>query len=312
MRWRDREGSENVEDRRDEPDQGSGGRFPFPIPGGGGFPGGGGARGGGLGIVGLLVVLGLMFFFGIDPREILDTGDGNGQIQIGDRETAPQQPQQTTAQDDESKRFVSVVLKTTEDVWTQQFAALGKQYQKPELVLFRGGINSRCGHAVRQMGPFYCPLDQKVYIDLSFYDDLKNRFHAPGEFAQAYVIAHEVGHHVQNQLGIMQKVMNARQQADEAEGNAIQVRTELQADCLAGVWANHAQSELKIVEPGDIDQALNAAAQIGDDRIQRRTQGYAVPETFTHGSAEQRASWFHKGFDAGKIGSCDTFGKEGI
>jgi predicted metalloprotease len=307
MRWRDREGSENVEDRRDETDDDDGRRFPFPIPGGGGFPGGG-AGVGGLGIVGTLIVLALMLFFGVDPREIF--GDGGGQVRIGERQI--EAPRQSSAQEDEQKQFVSVVLKTTEDIWTRQFAADGRQYQKPDLVLFRGGINSRCGHAVKQMGPFYCPLDQKVYIDLSFYDELKNRFRAPGDFAQAYVIAHEVGHHVQTMLGITQKVMRAREQADETQGNAIQVRMELQADCLAGVWANHAQAQLQIVEPGDIDEALNAAAAIGDDRIQKRTQGYVVPDAFTHGSSEQRATWFRKGFDSGKIGACDTFGRQGV
>jgi predicted metalloprotease len=307
MRWRGREESENVEDRRDDPGFR---RLPFPFPGGGGgrFPGSGPGRTGGIGIVGLLVLLGLMFFFGIDPREILDqTGQGDGEISIGERQT--EAPGTTQGATDEQKKFVSVVLKTTEDVWTQQFAADGRQYQKPNLVLFRGGVNSRCGTAVRQMGPFYCPLDGKVYIDLSFYDDLKNRFKAPGDFAQAYVIAHEVGHHVQTLLGITEKVIRARQQADETQGNALQVRMELQADCLAGVWAKQAQSQLQVVEPGDIDEALNAAAAIGDDRIQRRTQGYVIPDAFTHGSSEQRVTWFRKGFDSGKIGACDTFSR---
>jgi predicted metalloprotease len=307
MRWRGREESENVEDRRDDPGFR---RLPFPFPGGGGgrFPGSGPGRTGGIGIVGLLVLLGLMFFFGIDPREILDqTGQGDGGISIGERQT--EAPGTTQGATDEQKKFVSVVLKTTEDVWTQQFVADGKQYEKPNLVLFRGGVNSRCGTAVRQMGPFYCPLDGKVYIDLSFYDDLKNRFKAPGDFAQAYVIAHEVGHHVQTLLGITEKVLRARQQADETQGNALQVRMELQADCLAGVWANQAQSQLQVVEPGDIDEALNAAAAIGDDRIQRRTQGYVIPDAFTHGSSEQRVTWFRKGFDSGKIGACDTFAR---
>jgi predicted metalloprotease len=308
MRWRDREGSENVEDRRAE----SGRRripFPFPRGGDGGFGGRGipipTGRGGGISLVGLLVLLGLMFFFGVDPREILDGGSGPSQIEIDDSPITRQRP--VSAEEEELKGFVSVVLKTTEDVWTQQLSAKGQSYPKPKLVLFRGAFPSACGTGLAQMGPFYCPLDQKIYIDLSFYDDLKNRFRAPGDFAQAYVIAHEVGHHLQTLLGITEKVMRAKSQMNEREGNALQVRMELQADCLAGVWAHSAQNEMQIVEPGDIDEALGAAAAIGDDRIQRRTQGQVVPDAFTHGTSEQRVSWFRKGFDSGQMAVCDTF-----
>jgi predicted metalloprotease len=313
MRWRDRERSENVEDRRGE----SGGRrrFPFPFPrgGGGGLPGGGRiplptGKGGGLGIVGVLIVLGLMFFFGIDPRVILDGGDGGGGISFPQREGTQEVSRPVSPEQQELAEFISVTLKTTEEVWTEQFKQMGRPYQVPSLVLFNGTVDSSCGTAVAQMGPFYCPLDGKVYIDLSFYNDLKNRFGAPGDFAQAYVIAHEVGHHVQTLLGITEKVMAARQRVDERQGNAIQVRMELQADCLAGLWAKHAQETLQVVEPGDIDEALNAAAAIGDDRIQRRTQGQVVPDAFTHGTSAQRAAAFRTGFESGQMTACNLQG----
>ena len=309
MRWRDRKGSENIEDRRGQPGR-RGFQFPFPR-GRGGMPGRGPripiptGRGGGIGIVGLLVILGLMFFLGVDPRTILDEGGGSVQIGEGPRDG----PRTAGPEETELTQFVSVVLKTTEDVWSQQFQASGRSYAKPTLVLFRDTTDSRCGMGVAQMGPFYCPIDQKVYIDLAFFDDLKGRFRAPGDFAQAYVIAHEIGHHVQTLLGITEQVMRARSQAGEREGNALQVRMELQADCLAGLWAHHAQRQLGILEPGDIDEALNAAAAIGDDRIQKRTQGHVVPDAFTHGSSEQRVTWFRRGFESGQFEACDTFGR---
>lgn len=333
MRWRDRKGSENVEDRREE-SGGRGFRFPFPRGGGGGFPGGRipipMGKGGGMGIFGVLIILGLMLLFGIDPRVILQGGPDGGtgipfprqepqtresplprpQPQTQTRESPLPQGQERSAtrtSEDELKQFVSVVLQTTEEVWRAQFQQSGKAYQEPKLVLFRDSVRSECGQGLAQMGPFYCPLDGNMYIDLTFYDDLKNRFRAPGDFAQAYVIAHEVGHHVQTQLGITQQVMRAKAQRGEREGNAIQVRMELQADCLAGIWAHHAQRNLQIVDEGDIEEALNAAAAIGDDRIQRRTQGWVVPDAFTHGSSEQRVRWFKRGFQSGKFDSCDTF-----
>ena len=309
MRWRDRKGSENIEDRRGQPGRRG---FPFPFPRGrGGMPGRGPripiptGRGGGIGIVGLLVILGLMFFLGVDPRTIFDDGGGPAQIGEGPRDG----PRTTGPEETELTQFVAVVLKTTEDVWSQQFQASGRSYAKPTLVLFRDATDSRCGTGVAQMGPFYCPIDQKVYIDLAFFDDLKSRFRAPGDFAQAYVIAHEIGHHVQTLLGITEQVMRTRSQAGEREGNALQVHMELQADCLAGLWANHAQRQLGILEPGDIDEALNAAAAIGDDRIQKRTQGHVVPDAFTHGSSEQRVTWFRRGFESGQFEVCDTFGR---
>jgi predicted metalloprotease len=298
--------------------------------------------GGGLGIFGVIIVVGLMLLFGIDPRVILQGGPGgdedNGPVfprserptlprdDTSERPSLPREqtpgrgtslprtatktgPGQTpTATEDEQKQFVSVVLETTEEVWKQKFSQSGKTYTDPKLVLYRGRVSSGCGLGATQMGPFYCPLDNKVYVDLAFYDDLKRRFNAPGDFAQAYVIAHEVGHHVQTLLGISEQVMRAKVRASEAQSNALQVRMELQADCLAGIWAYYAQNRLQIVDEGDIDEALNAAAAIGDDRIQRRMQGQVMPETFTHGTSEQRVRWFKRGFENGNFPSCDTFG----
>ena len=345
MRWRDRKGSENVEDRRDE-DGGGGVGFNFPWPRGG--DGGGFPRGrmpiptgsGGIGIFGLVVIVGLMLLFGIDPRTILQGSDGEGgrevglprgeqpdripslprdqqpstlpRTQIPGRETrAPTAPlgggQTVGSSNDEMKQFVSVVLQTTEEVWQQKFRQSGKTYQEPKLVLYRDNVASDCGMGVSQMGPFYCPLDAKVYVDLAFYDDLKRRFNAPGDFAQAYVIAHEVGHHVQTLLGITEQVMRAKSRGGERQQNALQVRMELQADCLAGIWAYYAQKSLQIVDPGDIEEALGAAAAIGDDRIQRKVQGRVTPDSFTHGSSEQRVRWFKRGFENGNFPSCDTF-----
>jgi predicted metalloprotease len=201
-----------------------------------------------------------------------------------------------------------VVLADTEDVWNQTFRDdLGRSYQEPRLVLFSGGVDSGCGFAQAAVGPFYCPLDQKVYIDLDFYDELQRRFGAPGDFAQAYVIAHEVGHHVQNLLGISGKVHDAQQRAGSGGANELSVRLELQADCLAGVWAHQTQRQKQVLERGDVEEALGAAAAVGDDRIQMKTQGYVVPESFTHGSAAQRVRWFKRGFESGSIDSCDTF-----
>jgi uncharacterized protein len=321
MRWRGLRESENVEDRRDE-----GGGFGFPFPGGGGvsFPSGGGGRGGGIGIIGILIILGLMLFFGIDPSVLLQGGGGGEDnfpnIQLPqsrpettnvptpgtERQGSPIQHPQSTSEDD-LKQFVSVVLADTEDIWQDLFKQYGLRYRDPKLVLYSGAISSACGLGQSAMGPFYCPNDEKVYIDLDFYQELKNRFKAPGDFAQAYVISHEVGHHVQKLLGIMDQVEAVRQRIGQVESNALQVRVELQADCFAGVWANHAQESQNIIEPGDIDEALNAASAIGDDRIQRQTQGYVVPDSFTHGSSAQRVRWFKRGYEGGKLEACDTF-----
>lgn len=273
------------------------------------FPtgGGGGMRRGGIGGgIGLIVVLGLMLLFGIDPRVLLDQAGSPVQVDLP-REVAPQANGRQVGADDELGKFVAVVLADTEDVWKDIFQRGGQTYEEPKLVLFRGATRSACGTGVAQMGPFYCPIDQKVYIDLAFYSELKNRFRAPGDFAQAYVIAHEVGHHVQTLLGITEKVERAKQRSGGRDSNALQVRMELQADCLAGVFANHADRTKSILEPGDIDEALNAASAIGDDQIQRRTQGYVVPDAFTHGSSAQRVRWFRRGFESGSMRDCDTF-----
>ncbi len=318
MRWRGGRESQNVEDRRDE----SGG---FSFPGGGvTFPSGGGSGrgGGGIGIIGILIILALMWFFGIDPTVLMQGGPG-GEANFPDihlpqqrpdagEETAPgpQGPpveHPKSASEDDLKQFVSVVLADTEDVWQDIFRRYGESYSDPKLVLYSGAIRSACGTGMAAMGPFYCPNDEKVYIDLEFYQELKNRFHAPGDFAQAYVIAHEIGHHVQKLLGIMDQVQAVQQRMDQTEANALQVRVELQADCFAGIFANHAQESKNIIEPGDIDEALNAASAIGDDKIQRQTQGYVVPDAFTHGSSAQRVRWFKTGYESGKLEACDTF-----
>lgn len=309
MRWQGRRESDNVEDRRgdDSDDAGGGYGIPFPGGGGGGFQIPVGQGGGGL--IGILVIVGIALLLGVDPRVLFDTGDrefpgGGHQIQLPNDRS----PRTVSAEDDSMKRFVSVILADTEDIWGKLFRDQGRNYVRPKLVLYRGGIQSGCGAASAQMGPFYCPNNQKIYIDLSFYDLLKRRFKAPGEFAQAYVIAHEVGHHVQNMLGRLQAAQRLQMAATSGtERNAIQVRVELQADCYAGVWAKNTDRINKILDPGDIEQALRAASAIGDDAIQKRTQGYAVPDSFTHGSSEQRVRWFRRGYDGGTIDSCDTF-----
>lgn len=318
MRWKGRRESENVEDRR-----GRSGGFGFP-GGGGGFPFPRGRmpmpgrRSGGIGVVGLLMLLGVMLLLGVDPRVLLQ---GGGPVPDARSPESPRQipfpgqpapapaprQQQTASPDDEMKRFISVVLADTEDVWNNIFASQNQKYREPQLVLFRQATQSGCGIGVSQMGPFYCPLDGKLYVDLAFYEELKSRFRAPGDFAQAYVIAHEVGHHVQNLLGIAERVQQVKADIPEAEANAIQVRMELQADCLAGLWAHHTQRINKSLEPGDIEEALRAATAIGDDTIQRRAQGRIVPDSFTHGTSEQRVRWFKRGFETGRFGACDTF-----
>lgn len=279
--------SSNVEDRR-----GSDGNF------GGGSGGLGRGR---LGIGTLVAALAASYFFGIDPSVILGLAS-NFESQPSQRVTAQKPPA-----NDEMARFVSKVLASTESTWEPIFREGGSRYQEPKLVLFNGSTPTACGTGQSAMGPFYCPSDQKVYIDLSFYRDLKERFHAPGEFAQAYVIAHEVGHHVQNLLGISEKVRNAQQGASTARANALSVRLELQADCFAGVWGNRADAAKNIIEPGEIQQALTAASAIGDDRLQQQTQGRIVPESFTHGSSDQRMRWFKRGMDTGDLRQCDAF-----
>lgn len=290
MRWEDLRRSDNIEDRR-------GGGF------GGGFGGGGIRIGGGrgLGIGGVIVVLLASAIFGFDPRILLD----GGVVPMEQPQTrqATDSPAQNRARD-----FVAAVLGDTEQTWGEIFRKNGQTYREPRLVLFSGAVESACGFAQSAVGPFYCPADRKVYLDTSFFAELQQRFRAPGDFAQAYVIAHEVGHHVQTLLGTSDRVRAAQQRASRTEANAIQVRMELQADCYSGIWAHHADRFRKVLEEGDIDEALNAASAIGDDRLQRQAQGRVVPDAFTHGSSAQRVRWFKRGFESGDLKACDTFG----
>lgn len=304
MRWKTGRRSDNVEDRRGQSTRGGIPDFP-----GGRFPGMGRKSvrvGKGSGIVTILVVLGVMYFLGIDPRVLMQGGGVGVPAPDGSGDTT----RARTPEEDQMADFTSVVLADTEDTWNALFQGAGMRYEEPSLVLFSGMVQSACGFAQAAMGPFYCPPDKKVYIDLSFYSDLKSRHGAPGDFAQAYVIAHEVGHHVQNLLGISGKVQSLRQRASEEEGNRLSVKLELQADCFAGVWGNHADRSRQILEDGDIEEAMRAATAIGDDRLQRQTRGYVTPESFTHGSSEQRVRWFRRGLESGDIENCNTFGTE--
>jgi uncharacterized protein len=302
MRWDDFRRSENVEDRRDD-DSGPGG---FSLPG----------RAGGLGI-GTVVVLGLLgWALGIDPRLLI----GGAEILTGEssRQEQPYEPSRPgpssgtrPAPGDQLGQFVSAVLGDTEDQWKAIFQQAGQRYSEPRLVIFDGLTGSACGTAQSAMGPFYCPNDRRIYLDTSFFRDLEMRFRGCSgracQFAQAYVIAHEVGHHVQNLLGILPKAQQMQQRVDKREANQLQVRVELQADCFAGVWAQHSQEKWKFLEPGDVEAAMQTASAIGDDRLQKRTQGRVVPDAFTHGSSEQRVRWFTNGLKSGKVSSCNTF-----
>ena len=285
MRLEDQRESENVVDRR-------GGRGGLPI----------GIAGGGIGGV-VLVVLALLL--GIDPSVLLrgDAEDGRARVETSQPGPGPAR----TAEEEALRRFVSRVLATTEDAWSRVFEANGRTYDPPRLVLFDGAVRSACGTASAAVGPFYCPGDRQVYLDLAFLRDMGRRLGAPGDFAQAYVIAHEVGHHVQTEIGITERVDALRRRLPPEQANALSVRVELQADCFAGVWANRAEAARPILERGDIEEGLNAASAVGDDRLQRRAQGYAVPESFTHGSSAQRARWFRTGLESGRVESCDTF-----
>jgi len=275
MRWRDERQSTNIEDRRGM----SGGKIAI----------------GGLGGIVLLVIA---LLFGADPRQLLE--------QLPQQGGNPQTSRSVNPQDEELKQFVAVVLAQTEDAWGEIFRRMGKSYRKPTLVLFTEQVDSGCGVAGAAVGPFYCPRDEKLYIDLAFFRELRTRFRAPGDFAVAYVVAHEVGHHVQNLLGTMDRVDSARRRMSEEQANRVSVRLELQADFLAGVWAYYAQNR-GIVEPGDVEEALGAASAVGDDRLQREGQGYVVPDSFTHGTSEQRARWFRKGLETGDVRAGDTF-----
>ncbi len=297
MRLDDEKESSNIEDRRG---QRGGGGFRFPGGGGRRRVRMGGKRGG-MGIGTIILLLIGMFVFGVNPLEFLGGGGGGGSVQAPQTRNAPPP---TSAQQDAMKVFVSKVLKTTETTWQKKFAEQGKQYREPRLVLFSGSVRSACGQAQSAMGPFYCPGDQKIYIDMSFFRDMETRMQAGGDFAWAYVVAHEVGHHIQTLLGISGKVAAARQRVSKVESNRLSVRMELQADCMAGMWANDNQ---RLLEQGDIEEGLNAASAIGDDRLQRRAGGRIVPESFTHGTSAQRVEWFTRGFKTGSLAACNTF-----
>ncbi len=324
---KDLDPSGNVEDRRG---QGGGG---FGLPNVGerrvNFPmGGRGGSGFSISTIVLLAIayFALKFLFGIDLLAMVNGGGGmqlpggnSSEYQMPDANTdvaqspapRPTAPGTTDVTTDAGKQFVDNVLSSTEVVWKDVFSKMGKTYPEPNLVMFSGFVQSACGAAQSAMGPFYCPRDQKVYIDLSFYQDMKNKLGAPGDFAQAYVIAHEVGHHIQQTFGIAEKVQAARMRVTTEEGNVLQVRMELQADCLAGIWAQEASAKGAIIlEDGDIDEGLNAASAIGDDRLQKKSQGFVVPESFTHGTSEQRVRWFKQGMKAQSLQDCDTFGTD--
>jgi predicted metalloprotease len=273
MRWEGREQSSNVEDRR------SAGRVALVGGGAGGI---------------IILIIGLLL--GVDPSQLVDLTQGNPQVQQQQQEQRPQDPVE-----ERQAAFTKVILRDTELVWTDLFRKIGRDYQEPKLVLFDGAVQSACGFAEAAVGPFYCPGDHKVYIDLSFYRDMERKLNAPGEFARAYVIAHEVGHHVQRLLGYSQRVDEVRRGGNKVEINRASVRLELQADFLAGVWAHHGQRRFNFLEPGDIDSALNAAFEIGDDRLQKKSRGYVVPDSFTHGTSAQRKRWFLEGFKTGNV-----------
>ena len=260
---------------------------------------------------GILLLLAFSLLTGQNPLTLLQLVSGPSASVDSGQPGQPAQPGQMGAPSDDLGHFAAAVLGSTEDVWGRVFAEKNSSYEKPTLVLFSGSVESACGFSSAAVGPFYCPLDSKVYLDLSFFDELNRRFGAPGDFARAYVIAHEVGHHVQNLGGLSEKVRRAQESGSKEEANALSVRLELQADCLAGVWGREADKE-GILDPGDVKEALNAAAQIGDDTLQKRAQGYVVPESFTHGTSDQRMRWFKRGFDQGKIDACDTFGASEI
>ena len=282
MRWRDERQSDNIEDRR-------------------GMSLSRGAKIGGFGGLGIVAVVLIGMFLGVDPSVLLQAVSGIQSTSVSE----PQVSQRVTH--DDQRDFVAVVLAETEDVWHEAFRMMGRTYEPPKLVLFSGAVDSACGMAGSAVGPFYCPSDQKVYLDLSFFEDLRSKFGVSGDFAEAYVIAHEVGHHVQTLVGISQRVRQLQSQSGSADQNRLSVMMELQADCFSGVWAHQTDKNRKILEEGDIEEGLNAASAIGDDRIQRRSQGYVVPDAFTHGSSDQRVHWFKRGLENGTIEACDTF-----
>ena len=288
MRWQGRRESDNVEDRRSNssgPNFGGGGGFRLP---------------GGKGGIIILIVVVVASYYGVDLTSILSGGQPVQQQST---------PRSISPNDDEAAKFTSVILATTEDTWGQIFQKMGRTYQQPKLVMYRGATRTGCGTGQSVMGPFYCPADSTVYIDLSFYDEMTSKLGADGDFAQGYVIAHEVGHHIQKILGIEPKVRQLQQGASQAEGNRLSVKMELQADCFAGVWGNSMQKQ-EVLDTGDLQEALNAAEAIGDDRLQQQGQGRVVPDSFTHGTSEQRYTWFKRGFDSGDPAQCNTFGNK--
>ncbi len=285
MRWRSGRRSSNIEDRR-------GMRVSRKVTGGG---------------LGVLLLALVAAYFGIDPSIIL-----RGDLQMQTEPSGQSTRMDTPGPENELVQFVSVVLADTEDTWSELFRRGGVSYEEPTLVLFSGAVSSACGYAQSATGPFYCPGDRKVYLDLSFFKALKDQMQAPGDFAQAYVIAHEIGHHVQTLLGITDKVNALRRRVSQTDGNRLSVLMELQADCLAGTWAHHADKMRNILEPGDIDEALNAAGMIGDDHLQKQSRGYVVPDSFTHGTSAQRIRWFKRGYSSGDMQSCDTFSADGL
>jgi uncharacterized protein len=309
MKWQGRQRSSNIEDRRGA--RRGGGLGGLGGPGGLGgnrggirLPTGRGGRGGISGLIGIVVVLGIIWIAtGSNPLEVL-TGSPSG---TGSAPSSSVSSRELPAEgEDELADFVAVVVQETEDLWSREFAESGEDYPEPRVVLFTDAVDTGCGAADASVGPFYCPADSRVYIDLSFYDQLHQQFGAPGDFAQAYVLAHEVGHHIQNLTGVLPEFNQARQSMSEEEANAYSVRVELQADCYAGVWANYAGQQ-NLLDNGDIEEALNAANQIGDDTLQERMQGFAVPKTFNHGTSAQRQTWFERGYQSGDPADCDTF-----
>ena len=294
MKWEGQRESDQIEDRRD----GGGG-------GGGGGIRIGGGRGVGLGTIAIALVAG--WIFGINPGTIIGVLGGLEGAAPGATQQAPAPGATRSAPQDENARFVSTVLASTEDIWQETFQASGRDYRKPVLVLYRGSTRSACGTGQAAMGPFYCPGDEKVYLDLGFFETMRRQLGAPGDFAQAYVVAHEVGHHVQHLLGITDRVDALRGRQSEAQANAMSVRLELQADCFAGVWASRSQQGRQWLEQGDLEEAMNAASQIGDDTLQQNAGGAVRPESFTHGSSAQRMRWFQRGFQSGQVSQCDTF-----
>lgn len=296
MQWRGRRQSDNIEDRRGMSTGGMGGGGGFRLPTGG--------RGGGIGIGGLVVILLISWALGINPLTLLSGGDMYSDSGSQQQQQTGTRPQGQSS--DETTAFVRTILAETEDTWGKIFQASGETYQKPTLVLFSGQVRSACGNATSASGPFYCPVDRKVYLDTEFFRELSQRFGASGDFAQAYVIAHEVGHHVQNLTGVLPEFNQRRQSMSESQANALSVKVELQADCYAGIWGKSTQQK-GILEAGDLEEALNAAHQIGDDTLQKKTQGYVVPDSFNHGTSAQRVEWFRRGFESGRVEDCDTF-----